>query len=200
MMIRVPHVALVLAGVFILSVAPAWAMTPTEQLKGSIDKIVPILEDPTLKGDAKLQERRAAIRRVASDVFDFTESARRALGPHWERRTAEERQEFARLLGDLLERAFASRLEQYAGERIQYTGESVDGNLATVMTTIITKSGAELPVDYRVLRRGDRWFVYDVWIEGVSLMNNYRAQFNKIIQTSSYEDLVRKLKAKQQSL
>ena len=199
-MIRVPRVALVLAGVFILSVAPAWAVTPTEQLKGSIDKIIPILEDPTLKGDAKLQERRAAIRRVASDVFDFTESARRALGPHWERRTAEERQEFARLLGDLLERAFASRLEQYAGERIQYTGESVDGNLATVKTTIITKSGAELPVDYRVLRQGDRWFVYDVWIEGVSLMNNYRAQFNKIIQTSSYKDLVRKLKAKQQSL
>ncbi|MEK6665927.1 MAG: ABC transporter substrate-binding protein [candidate division NC10 bacterium] len=199
-MIRVPHVALVLAGVFILLVAPAWAVTPTEQLKGSIDKIIPILEDPTLKGDAKLKERRAAIRRVASDVFDFTESARRALGPHWERRTAEERQEFARLLGDLLERAFASRLEQYAGERIQYTGESVDGNLATVKTTIITKSGAELPVDYQVLRRGDRWFVYDVWIEGVSLMNNYRVQFNKIIQTSSYEDLVRKLKAKQQSL
>ncbi|MFZ1060926.1 MAG: ABC transporter substrate-binding protein [Candidatus Rokuibacteriota bacterium] len=199
-MIRLAHMALALAGLLILSVAPAWAVTPTEQLKGSIDKIIPILEDPTLKGDAKLKERRAAIRRVATDVFDFTESARRALGPHWERRTAEERQEFARLLGDLLERAFASRLEQYAGERIQYTGEAVDGNLATVKTRIITKSGAELPVDYQVLRRGDRWFVYDVWIEGVSLMNNYRAQFNKIIQTSSYEDLVRKLKAKQQSL
>jgi len=199
-MIRVAHVALALAGLLILSVAPAWAVTPTEQLKGSIDKIIPILENPTLKGDDKLKERRAAIRRVATDVFDFTESARRALGPHWERRTAEERQEFARLLGDLLERAFASRLEQYAGERIQYTGEAVDGDLATVKTRIITKSGAELPVDYQVLRRGDRWFVYDVWIEGVSLMNNYRAQFNKIIQTSSYEDLVRKLKAKQQSL
>ncbi|KRT72866.1 MAG: hypothetical protein XU13_C0019G0053 [Candidatus Rokubacteria bacterium CSP1-6] len=199
-MIRVAHVALALAGLLILSVAPAWAVTPTEQLKGSIDKIIPILEDPTLKGDAKLKERRAAIRRVATDVFDFTESARRALGPHWERRTAEERQEFARLLGDLLERAFASRLEQYAGERIQYTGEAVDGDLATVKTRIITKSGAELPVDYQVLRRGDRWFVYDVWIEGVSLMNNYRVQFNKIIQTSSYEDLVRKLKAKQHSL
>lgn len=199
-MIRVPHVALVLAGLTILSVAPAWAMTPTEQLKGSIDKIIPILEDPTLKGDAKIKERRAAIRRVANDVFDFTESAKRCLGPHWEPRTEQERQEFALLLGDLLERAFASRLEQYGGERIQYTGESVDGNLATVKTTIITKSGAELPVDYQVLRRGDRWLVYDVWIEGVSLMNNYRVQFNKIIRTSSYEDLVRKLKAKQQSL
>ncbi len=199
-MIRVSHVALVLAGLFILSIAPAWAVTPTEQLKGTIDKIIPILEDPTLKGDAKIKERRAAIRRVANDIFDFGESAKRCLGPHWERRTEQERQEFARLLGDLLERAFASRLEQYGGERIQYTGESVDGNLAIVKTTIITKSGAELPVDYQVLRRGDRWFVYDVWIEGVSLMNNYRVQFNKIIQTSSYEDLVRKLKAKQQSL
>jgi phospholipid transport system substrate-binding protein len=199
-MIRVAHVALVLAGLTILVVAPAWAVTPTEQLKGSIDKIIPILEDPTLKGDAKIKERRAAIRRVANDVFDFSESAKRCLGPHWERRTEQERQEFARLLGDLLERAFASRLEQYGGERIQYIGESVDGDLATVKTTIITKSGAELPVDYQVLRRGDRWFVYDVWIEGVSLMSNYRVQFNKIIQTSSYEDLVRKLKAKQQSL
>jgi phospholipid transport system substrate-binding protein len=199
-MIRAPYVALVLAVLTILSITPAWAVTPTEQLKGSIDKIIPILEDPTLKGDAKLEERRAAIRQVANDVFDFTESAKRCLGPHWERRTAEERQEFARLLGDLLERAFASRLEQYGGERIQYIGESVDGNLATVKTTIITKSGAELPVDYQLLRRGDRWLVYDVRIEGVSLMSNYRVQFNKIIQTSSYEDLVRKLKAKQQSL
>jgi phospholipid transport system substrate-binding protein len=199
-MIRVAHVALVLAGLTILVVAPAWAVTPTEQLKGSINKIIPILEDPTLKGDAKIKERRAAIRRVANDVFDFSESAKRCLGPHWERRTEQERQEFARLLGDLLERAFASRLEQYGGERIQYIGESVDGDLATVKTTIITKSGAELPVDYQVLRRGDRWFVYDVWIEGVSLMSNYRVQFNKIIQTSSYEDLVRRLKAKQQSL
>ncbi len=199
-MIRVPFVTLALAALFSLSIAPAWAVTPTEQLKGSIDKIIPILENPTLKGDDKLKERRAAIRRVATDVFDFTESARRALGPHWERRTAQERQEFSRLLGDLLERTFAARLEQYAGERIQYTGESVDGNLATVKTRIITKGGAALAVDYEVLQRGDRWFVYDVWIEGVSLMQNYRAQFNKIIQTSSYEDLVRKLKAKQSSL
>ena len=199
-MIRAPYRALALAGLFVLFVAPAWAVTPTEQLKGSIDKIVPILENPALKGDSKAKERRAAIRAVASDVFDFTESARRTLGPHWERRTEGERQEFARLLGDLLERTFASRLEQYAGERIVYAGESVDGDLATVKTKIVTKNGVELPVDYLVLRREDRWFVYDVLIEGVSLMANYRAQFNKIIHTSSYGDLIRKLKAKQSSL
>ena len=199
-MIRVPYRALVLAGLFVLFVAPAWAVTPTEQLKGSIEKIIPNLEDPSLKGDGKTKERRAAIRQVANEIFDFAESAKRCLGSHWDRRTAEERQEFTRLLGDLLERAFASRLEQYAGERIQYAGESVDGNLATVRTKILTKNGVELPVDYQLLRRGDRWFAYDVLIEGVSLMNNYRAQFNKIIQTSSYEDLVRKLKAKHPSL
>ncbi|MBI2555559.1 MAG: ABC transporter substrate-binding protein [Candidatus Rokubacteria bacterium] len=199
-MIRVLPRALALAGLIVLFVAPAWAVTPTEQLKGSIEKILPILDEPSLKGDAKTKERRAAIRAVANEIFDFTESARLCLGPHWDRRTDQERQEFARLLGDLLERAFAARLEQYAGERIAYTGEAVDGNLATVKTKIITKAGVELPVDYQVLRRGDRWLVYDVLIEGVSLMGNYRAQFNKIIQTSSYEDLVRKLKAKQHSL
>ena len=197
-MIRALYRALALAGLVVLFVIPAWAVTPTEQLKGSIEKILPVLDDPSLKGDAKTNERRIAIRAVANEIFDFTESARLCLGPHWDRRTAEERREFARLLGDLLERAFAARL--YAGERIAYTGEVVDGNLATVKTRIITKNGVELPVDYQVLRRGDRWFVYDVLIEGVSLMNNYRAQFNKIIQTSSYADLVRKLKAKQQSL
>ena len=128
-MIRVPYRALGIAGLFVLFVAPAWAVTPTEQLKGSIEKIIPILEDPSLKGDGKTKERRAAIRQVANEIFDFAESAKRCLGSHWDRRTAEERQEFTRLLGDLLERAFASRLEQYAGERIQYAGKAVDEDL-----------------------------------------------------------------------
>ncbi len=199
-MTHVPYRALVLAGLLSLVVAPAWAVTPTEQLKGSIDTIIPILDDPALKGDAKTKERRAAIRSVAEQIFDFTESAKRCLGPYWASRTSDEQREFAQLLGDLLDRAFAARLEQYAGERIVYAGESVDGNLATVKTRLITKKGSELSVDYQVIRRGDRWLVYDVFIDGVSLMDNYRAQFTKIIQTSSYADLVRKLKARQQDL
>lgn len=199
-MIRVRFSMRVLAGLFTLCVAPAWAGAPTDQLKGSIDKIIPILGDPALKADSKAKERRSAIRAVADDIFDFTESARRSLGRHWERLTGPEREEFATLFGDLLERTFLSKLETYGGEQIAYTGESVNGDLATVKTKIITKKGAELPVDYQILRRGDRWFVYDVYVDGVSLIANYRAQFSKIIQTSSYRELVRKIKTKQESL
>lgn len=199
-MTRTRYRVLALAGLVALVVAPAWAGAPTEQLKGTIEKIIPILQDPGLKGGTRQEERRAALRTVANEIFDYTESARRALGRYWDGRTDQERREFAQLLGDLLERAFVTKLLRYGGEQIAYTGELVDGNLATVKTKITAKNGAELPVDYQVLRRGDRWLVYDVTIEGVSLMSNYRAQFQKIIQTSSYADLVRKLKAKQQSL
>jgi len=109
----------------------------------------------------------------------------------------EEREEFIKLFGDLLERSYISKIELYGGEKISYVGESVDGDVATVRSKILAKQGTEVPVDYRMLRRGDRWMVYDVIIEGVSLISNYRTQFNKIIQTSSYQELVKKMKTKQ---
>ncbi len=198
-MILIRHRAVVLAALFALFAAPAWGGTAMEQLKGSIEKIIPILEDPALTGGSRAQERRSAVRAATNEIFDFAESARRTLGRHWDSRTEREQQEFTQLFGDLLGRAFISKLEREGGVRITYTGESVDGDLGTVKTKITTKNGSELPVDYQVLRRENRWRVYDVLIEGVSLMQNYRAQFTKIIQTSSYEELVQKLKAKQQS-
>src|SRR6267143_1959470 len=106
-----------------------------------------------------------------------------------------DRQEFTALFTDLIERAYISKIERYSGERIAYAGEAVDGGLATVRTRFVTKQGTEVPVDYRMQQRGDRWLVYDVSVEGVSLINNYRTQFEKIIQTSSYAELVRKMKA-----
>jgi phospholipid transport system substrate-binding protein len=106
-----------------------------------------------------------------------------------------DRQEFTRLFTDLIERAYISKIERYSGERITYAGESVDAGLATVRTRFVTKQGTEVPVDYRMHERGDRWLVYDVSVEGVSLVNNYRTQFDKIIQSSSYAELVRRMKA-----
>ena len=128
-------------------------------------------------------------------VFDFTETAKRALGRHWQGLAEKDRQEFTSLFTDLIERAYISKIERYSGERIAYAGEAVDGGLATVRTRFVTKQGTEVPVDYRMQQRGDRWLVYDVSVEGVSLINNYRTQFDKIIQTSSYAELVRKMKA-----
>lgn len=175
--------------------APARAGVPTDQLRTGVDQMLRVLEDPTLKAEAKAKERRAAIRREAEVIFDFAETAKRALGPHWQRLADTDRREFVGLFADLLERAYISKIERYSGEKITYAGDAVEGGLATVRTRFLTKQGSEIPVDYRMLRRAERWLVYDVSVEGVSLVANYRTQFQKIIQTSSYQELVRRMKA-----
>jgi phospholipid transport system substrate-binding protein len=178
--------------------APFAAAGPAlEQLRSQIDRVLKIMEDPDLKKETQSKERRAAVRKVADDIFDFQETARRSLAGHWLPRTSAEQAEFVRLFADLLERSYISRIELYGGEKIDYLGDSLDGDRATVRTRIVTKSETKIPVDYRMLKRGERWLVYDVIIEGVSLVANYRTQFNKIIQTSSYAELVRKMKVKQ---
>lgn len=184
-----------LAGWLVGAPVPAHAGAPTDQLKVSVEQIVKVLEDPALKSEAKQTERRAAIRKQAEVVFDFGETAKRALGRHWQALDEKDRQEFTTLFTDLIERAYISKIERYSGERIAYAGESVEGGLATVRTRFVTKQGTEIPVDYRMQQRGDRWLVYDVLVEGISLINNYRTQFDKIIQTSSYAELVRKMKS-----
>jgi len=184
-----------LAGAGVYAPGPARAGAPTDQLKAAVEQIVRVLEDPSLRAGARAPERRAAIRKEAEGVFDFAETAKRALGRHWQGLSDKDRQEFTGLFTDLIERAYISKIERYSGERIAYAGESVEGGLATVRTRFVTKQGTEVPVDYRMQQRSDRWLVYDVSVEGVSLINNYRTQFDKIIQTSSYAELVRKMKA-----
>jgi phospholipid transport system substrate-binding protein len=186
-------------GLAVLAWVPAvHAGPPTEQLRTEIDRVVKTIEDPALKGDGKILERRAQVRRIANNIFDWSETAKRSLARHWQPLTEAQREEFVKLFGDLLERSYISKIELYGGERILYGAESVEGDAAVVRTKIVTKQGTEVPVDYRLSRRGDRWLVYDVVIENVSLIGNYRTQFNKIIQTSSYQDLLKKMKAKQE--
>ena len=186
---------LVICAQMVWAPASADAGAPTDQHCSSVDQMVTVLDDPALKADSRAQDRRAAIRKEAQVVFDFGETAKRALGRHWQGLSEKDRQEFTGLFTDLIERAYISKIERYSGERIAYAGESVEGGLATVRTRFVTKQGTEIPVDYRMQQRGDRWLVYDVMVEGVSLINNYRTQFDKIIQTSSYAELVRKMKA-----
>jgi phospholipid transport system substrate-binding protein len=178
---------------------PAWAGPPSDQLRGHVDRVIKVLEDPELKREGRVPERRAAIRRIANEIFDFNETTRRSLGQHWQARTPQEREEIVRLYADLLERSYIGKIELYSGERIQFVGDTVEGDQATVRTRLVTKAGTEIPVDYRMHRvSGDRWLAYDVAIEGVSMVANYRAQFNKIIQTSGFRSLVTKLAAKQE--
>ncbi|HEV8474339.1 MAG TPA: ABC transporter substrate-binding protein [Methylomirabilota bacterium] len=176
----------------------AGAGAPTEQLKTQVDRVMKVLDDPALKDKPK--ERRGIVRKIADDIFDFGETAKRSLGRHWTARTPTEREEFVKLFGDLLERSYISKIEMYGGERIQYTGDKIEGDQASVQSKLITKQGSEMPIEYRMLRKSDRWLVYDVIIEGVSLVSNYRTQFNKIIQTSSFAELVKKMKSRQEEL
>jgi phospholipid transport system substrate-binding protein len=175
----------------------ASAGPPTDQVRGSVDRVLKILSDAELKKEAKTGERREMIRTVANEIFDFTEISQRSLARHWTGRTPAERQEFVLLFGDLLEHSYITKIETYSGEKIQYAGEVPDGDQAVVKTRIVTKQGIEIPVDYRMFLKADRWRAYDVNIEGVSLVSNYRTQFNAVIQRAGYPDLVTKLKAKQ---
>ena len=198
--LRVNAMVLAMVGLVAISVAPASAGVPTDQLRGAVDRVLKTLDDPSLKGESKAADRRVAVRKIANEIFDFGEIAKRSMARHWQPLSEAQRSEFVGLFADLLERSYISKIETYGGEKIQYTGERADGDYATVSTKIVTKNGTEVPVDYRMTKRNDRWLVYDVSIEGVSLVSSYRTQFNKIIQTSSYNELVSKLRNKQDEL
>jgi len=186
-----------LAGALLLWMASEAVAGPaTDQLRGSVDAVLKILSDPELKKETKVAERRRAIRTVANEIFDFGEISRRSLATHWQARAPAERLEFVALFGDLLENAYITKIESYSGEKILYVGETTDGPLAVVRTQIVTRQGTAIPVEYRMFRPSERWRAYDVTIEGISLVSNYRAQFNTIITRSGYPDLVAKLKAK----
>lgn len=168
--------------------APAWAGAPTDQARQYTDQVLKVLEDATLKP----AERRAAVRKVAGEVFDVSETARRALGRHWQSRSPAEREEFIDLFADVLESTYISKIDSYGGERLSYLSESVEGDFAIVRARVLGRR-ADGPVEARMHRRGDRWYIYDIAVEGVSLINNYRSQFDRIIQTSSYQELIRRL-------
>jgi len=174
----------------------AHAGLPTDQIKSTVDKALTVLRDPTLKPPAKVKDRRDQLRQILFARFDFTEMAKRALGANWRRRTPQEQEEFVHLFTDVLERAYADIIESYTDEKILYINERIDGSFADVNSKIVTSKGAEYSINYKAHLVSNEWKVYDVVAENVSLVNNYRSQFNRVISHSSYEDLVNRLKSK----
>ncbi|NIQ39799.1 MAG: ABC transporter substrate-binding protein [Proteobacteria bacterium] len=177
---------------------PLSAGEPTEQIRETTDRIIALLTDESLDGDSKEEERRKLIRKAVDERFDWEEMARRSLAIHWAQRTDEERREFVSLFSDLLERTYMDKVDDYSGERVFYEKETVDGDYGVVDVRIITNTDTEIPAEYRVRKKENGWLIYDISINGVSLVNNYRTQFNSIILRSSYQNLVKKLKAKLQ--
>jgi phospholipid transport system substrate-binding protein len=171
---------------------PAWAGPATDQLRVYTDQVAKILQNASMT----LAERREAVRHLAEQVFDVNETAQRALGQHWQQRTPAEREEFVKLFANLLEQTYISRIDEYGGEKLTYVGEQLDGDRGVVRARITTKNGTEVPIESRVLLRGNRWLIYDILIENLSLISNYRSQFDRVIRTASYEELVKRLQTK----
>jgi phospholipid transport system substrate-binding protein len=193
------HKSFLLFTISFLFIFASWtyAGVPTDQMRLTINSVLNILKNQELEKPEQKKEKREAIRKIIGDRFDFKEMTKRSLALHWRGRSKEERKEFVALFSNLLEKTYIDKIETYENELILYIDEMIDGKYAVVRTKVITKKQVEIPIDYKLLKKVDTWLVYDIVIEGVSLVNNYRTQFNKIIRTSSYEELVEKLKDKQ---
>jgi len=166
---------------------------PRETVESAVVRVVGVLQKTDASGRVP-NDRGVEIKRIARGLFDFDEVARRALSRHWAGRTHDEQTEFIGLFTDLLERSYMNRIEAYAGERILYTAEAVDGTYATVRSKVLTQRRSEILLDYRMHLRDSRWQVYDVLIDGVSFVSTYRSQFDRVIQAESYGALVERLR------
>jgi phospholipid transport system substrate-binding protein len=181
---------------FALSPARAAGGVPTDQIKATVDKALVVLKDPRLKATTKSKERREQLKQILFARFDFTEMGKRALGANWRRRTPKEQEEFLRLFSELLERAYADIIESYTDEKIVYIGERLDGTYADVNSKVLTGKGEEFSINYKAHLINSEWRVYDVVVENISMVNNFRSQFNRVIANSSYEELIRRLRDK----
>ena len=186
-----------LVGLFVFIVltgtAEVKAGEPANQVQAAVDKVIGILKDQSLAGEEQTAARRAAIRQVVGEIFDFEEMAKRSLAQHWKNLSPAEQQEFVTLFADFLEKNYITKIERYKDEKILIAGEKVDNGRAQVKTVIVTADGTEIPLDYKLYDKAGNWRVYDVSIEGVSMVSNYRSQFTSIINKKSYEELRRQL-------
>lgn len=184
------------------SINHAWAdeSTPGETLVATIDQSLKILNDPALSGMDQFRERRQKLWNAVKPVFDFEETSRRALGRHWLPLTSEERQEFTETFTKILRDFYLGKSDSYRGEKLVYVRELVDKNRGKVQTNFFTVEQKKIIVDFSMHKVDGRWRVYDVIIEGVSMVSNYRSQFNSIIAKESFDVLMKKLIEKEEEI
>lgn len=177
-----------------LAVSGARAEDPTQTVKGVVDQVIRILNDPSLKAQKKL--RRDRVKQTVDRRFDYQEMARRSLGRYWRSLSAGQRREFVSLFGELLEASYSDKIMNYSGEKVQYKKAIMDGPDYAEVRTFVLRKNDKIPMNYRLMLKPQGWMVYDVVIEGVSLVSNYRSQFRQVIRESSYKELVRRLRTK----
>lgn len=172
------------------------AGTPTAQIRDTVEKVLAILRNPELKSAAMQNERREKLRKVIYPRFDFGEMAKRSLGPQWQRLSPKQRQEFVAVFTDLLEEAYVDQIESYQGEKVVFVREAQEKGFAEVESKVVTPKGEEFVMHYKLHPADKEWKVYDIVVENISLVNNYRSQFNRVLARSSYEELLRRIKNK----
>jgi phospholipid transport system substrate-binding protein len=193
------RLAIPVAVLLLLSLArPALAAGPQAQIQQVLDAVAAVLKDPSLQGPDKQAERRQRVRQIIRDTFDFEEMAKLALGPYWDRLTPQQQTQFVSLFGALFERSYNSLVLRFLAERQTIYGrEAITQDRAVVQTTLVDqKTNGELPLEYRLIGKNQRWAVFDVSVDGVSLAMNYRAQFDQIIRSSSYDTLLQRIISK----
>ena len=186
-----------LAGSLLLAVQISFAATapsPREAMQRTVDQVLATLRDPRFKSAA---ERRGQLRDVIEERFDFDEMARRSLGRHWRSRTPAQQKKFVEAFREILIDSYLTTIESYRGEKVKYLRERIDNGYAEIDTLIVDERGQEYSVNYRLHRVGAQWRIYDVVIEGVSLVSNYRSQFDRVIRHDSFEELLQRMRHNQ---
>ena len=174
----------------------AYAGEPLDVVKSAADRVIQVLQDPKLLAKDRKKERADRLKEIVDPLFDYQEMAKRSLGPHWRQRTPAEQEEFVKLFRNFIETVYADKIDLYEGQRTVFGRETIDQDFAQVESTIINAKGQEFSVTYRLRRGEGKWKVYDAVVENISIVNNYRSQFDRVINASSYEELVKRIRDK----
>ena len=195
---RLSIAGLLVAAIIILAHDPRGVIAgePLNLIKSTTDRALLVLKDPELQPKNKKKERIERLKEIINPIFDYEETAKRALGTHWRRRSPTEQQEFVRLFRAFLEKIYSDHIDQYANEGINFGREIIDGDYAEIYAVIVSAKGEEIPLVFKLRRAGEKWLVYDAVVENISIVNNYRSQFDRVIRTSSYEELVKRIREK----
>ena len=197
---RTTSAALLLLILCLLIPAPLSAGGPMDQIREAVEKPIAIIQDPELKTEQKREERINRLRNAIYPRFDFAEMAKRALGFQWRRLTSSQRKEFINIFTDLLEQSYIRYIDSYNEEKFIFLREKLDGRYAEVRTQILTSKGEEFSVNYKTHLVNGEWKIYDIVAENISMVNNYRSQFKRVLSKSSYEDLVSRINKKRSEL
>jgi len=174
----------------------SYAGIPMDTVKTGVNKVLSVAGDPTLKGDAAKQAKEEKIRAILGEFFDFTVLSRLTLGKNWKKFKPDQQKEFIGLYRTLLENVYLGRILEYSDEKVVFTKETMLSKKKAEVQTKILAQSAEIPINYRMVLRNGEWKVYDVVIEGISMVKNYRSQFKQLLVKGSPADLLKTLRDK----